>query len=321
MKMEPNSSACLSHGQPEPDTEQRPPIIMQQMSHQLDIWTSSEDWAGVTSTDERRRLQNRLNQRAYRRRKLLLKSTTTTVVSHKATSKVTGSLRGPPTTMQPQPQQQQQHHQQQQQQQKQQKLDEVATKLNIIQQLSEQAYARYLAHDLRPENLVRLVQVNIFHALQGNADVLRLSTSWLLCDSISPFGQYGPSPATIKTHPHTCPENLRPTALQLSVSHHPWIDLLPWPELRNNLLLLTRDELIDEDDLCHDVVEFDSSVSCSDMAGFIIWGEPWDPRGWEASAAFLRKWAWTLHGCTSILEATNHWREKRGERKLKLPTQ
>lgn len=39
-------------------------LVLQQMPHQAQMQTLEEDWAGVTSTAERRKLQNRLNQRA-----------------------------------------------------------------------------------------------------------------------------------------------------------------------------------------------------------------------------------------------------------------
>ncbi|KAH6959790.1 hypothetical protein BKA56DRAFT_624315 [Ilyonectria sp. MPI-CAGE-AT-0026] len=55
------------------------------MPHQSQMQTSEEDWAGLTSTAERRKLQNRLNQRAHssdffapRRRKRLEESTSST---------------------------------------------------------------------------------------------------------------------------------------------------------------------------------------------------------------------------------------------------
>lgn len=41
-------------------------ITLQPMRHQSDVWKKEDDWAGVTSTDQRRMLQNRLNQRVYR---------------------------------------------------------------------------------------------------------------------------------------------------------------------------------------------------------------------------------------------------------------
>lgn len=202
-------------------------------------------------------------------------------------------------------------------QQQQKKLDAVALRLKLMQQYSEQAYARYLCHDTRPENLLTVVQVNIFNALARNSLMLGLSNAWLLCDSISPFGPGGLSTESANT-PAYAP-NLHPTALQTCTPHHPWIDLLPWPQVRDTILRLTEEELIDEDDLCYDIAEFDTFVSPSDKAALIVWGEPWDPRGWEASIPFLRKWFGILHGCTEILEATNYWREKRGEKKLKLP--
>ena len=40
-------------------------ITVQPMPHQLEVWKVQEDWAGVTNTQERRKLQNRLNQIAY----------------------------------------------------------------------------------------------------------------------------------------------------------------------------------------------------------------------------------------------------------------
>ncbi|KAH8747598.1 hypothetical protein F5883DRAFT_437129, partial [Diaporthe sp. PMI_573] len=51
-------------------------------------------------------------------------------------------------------------------------------------------------------------------------------------------------------------------------------------------------------------------------AALIICAEPSNPHGWEVSLALLRKWGWLLEGCEDILEATNYWREKRGEKKV-----
>ncbi|KAH6723473.1 hypothetical protein BKA61DRAFT_586519 [Leptodontidium sp. MPI-SDFR-AT-0119] len=63
------------------------------------------------------------------------------------------------------------------------------------------------------------------------------------------------------------------------------------------------------------MVEFDASRSCHG-ASIIVRGEPWDPRSWEVSTGFLRKWGWILKGCPDILEATNYCRHNKGEKKL-----
>ncbi len=105
------------------------------------------------------------------------------------------------------------------------------------------------------------------------------------------------------------PVNLRPTRLQRTVEHHPWIDLFPFPRLRDNLLLQGPE--YDDTDICHDVVEiFDRP---SEKTGLIVWGEPWIPYSWEVSADFLEKWVWVVKGCDELLQSTNYWRSRRGE--------
>lgn len=85
--------------------------------------------------------------------------------------------------------------------------------------------------------------------------------------------------------------------------------------MRDNFLKAIGDpDLCDEDVLCQDLCQYDASTG---KATLIVWGSPWDPRSWEASPAFLRKWGFLLYGCDEILQATNYWREKRGEGRIK----
>lgn len=44
---------------------QEPLAVVAAMPQQLQVKSSRDDWTGVTSTARRRKLQNRLNQRAY----------------------------------------------------------------------------------------------------------------------------------------------------------------------------------------------------------------------------------------------------------------
>jgi hypothetical protein len=43
------------------------PVVVEPMVQQLNIQRPGDDWTDVTSTKERRKLQNRLNQRIYSR--------------------------------------------------------------------------------------------------------------------------------------------------------------------------------------------------------------------------------------------------------------
>jgi hypothetical protein len=46
--------------------ESLPGVTLGRMPQQLEVRTSDDDWTGLTSAEQRRKLQNRLNQRIYR---------------------------------------------------------------------------------------------------------------------------------------------------------------------------------------------------------------------------------------------------------------
>lgn len=79
--------------------------------------------------------------------------------------------------------------------------------------------------------------------------------------------------------------------------------------MRDNLIS-ARDEL-DDGQLCVDIMGFwdISTKSCS----LLVWGEPSDPKSWEITEEFLKKWPWVIRGEPELLESTNYWRRKRGD--------
>ncbi|KAF9873932.1 hypothetical protein CkaCkLH20_08666 [Colletotrichum karsti] len=198
------------------------------------------------------------------------------------------------------------------------KLGHAETR-HMLATFAQEAYDDYIRGQPCPSYLTTLVRVNVFHAFVQNAHALGFNSEWLTYEAISPFNKMGPDlgPSTTTI---SCPENMRPTALQLAVEHHPWIDFFPHPQMRDNFLQVVAEkgeDYIDEDDMCRDIVDVGAGAGVEEAA-LIAWGEPWDPRGWEATEPFLRKWGWLLVGCDEMLEGTNHWREKRGLKKLKF---
>ncbi|KAH6983545.1 hypothetical protein BKA56DRAFT_631816 [Ilyonectria sp. MPI-CAGE-AT-0026] len=109
---------------------------------------------------------------------------------------------------------------------------------------------------------------------------------------------------------NSLPLSLRPTHLQLTISHHPWIDILPFPEIRDNLLRHDENSYCKKE-LCRDLRGFQAVAD--GCGGIIAWGDPWDSRGWEVTEAFASKWPWVVKGCHKLLESTNYWRAVRDE--------
>ncbi|KAL2836872.1 hypothetical protein BJY01DRAFT_238087 [Aspergillus pseudoustus] len=50
------------------------------------------------------------------------------------------------------------------------------------------------------------------------------------------------------------PQSSRPTLLQRAVPHHPWLDILPFPPMRDNLVRAGNS--LDDDELCLDLTAF-----------------------------------------------------------------
>ncbi|KAL2813979.1 hypothetical protein BJX63DRAFT_206776 [Aspergillus granulosus] len=160
---------------------------------------------------------------------------------------------------------------------------------------------------------------------------------------------YGSSLITRVSNTTQLPETLIPTEPQMSLVHATWINGLPFPRMRENLIrweaYFSHAEFVA--DLVGDLVdtrrlfggpESDSKMhsdpghgpGCMTLAadsdtdedddeitsnrnGLILWGEPYRVESWEATPGFLRKWMWVLEGCEELIKSTNRWRAVRGE--------
>jgi hypothetical protein len=176
-----------------------------------------------------------------------------------------------------------------------------------LKQFEKHVQSQHLLHSPPVEMLTSVIKFNLFRALKGNNESLGFGTEWRQADGISPFFGYK---ASSEFEASRYPANLRPILLQNTVEHHPWIDLLPLPAMRENILSLG--EAYDDEPLCHDILE-----DLEDgRSGLIVWGDPWEPASWEITEGFARKWFWVLRHCVELFAATNMWRVRRGESKL-----
>ncbi|KAL1854970.1 hypothetical protein Plec18170_004382 [Paecilomyces lecythidis] len=275
-----------------------------------------EDWTNLPSAESRRKLQNRLNQRASRRRKLEQQQSQNdgqsrvsrwivyvdadrndrdkSPESRHASSEICASavelkrkIRG-------------------------RRFCELEPweKSDFLQRLQDIVQGSMIKRLLNTELLAPVAQFNIIRAMISNAAYLSLTMELLRDDISSPFNIHLPqSPAL------DLPPSLQPTALQKQVIHHPWIDLCPISSIRD--LLLRRMGQYDEDEICNDF--FNGNEPDEDRTGLVVWGEAWEPMSYEFSASVLQKWAWIAHDCPDVIRSTNYWRARREEEPLQVP--
>ena len=114
------------------------------------------------------------------------------------------------------------------------------------------------------------------------------------------------------------PKNMLPTEDQLTIRHHPYIDVsFPWPKMRSKLLKLLN-TVIDYNEFCDAVFKAGLLPRAEiDEPAFYIWGdETMDESAWEVGERFAKKWWFLLDD--AIIRRTNWWRRLRGLEELSI---
>lgn len=172
--------------------------------------------------------------------------------------------------------------------------------------------------------LIRLITHNACRGLMQNTGVLRIGARYITTVDNSPLlpeFTIGCKTVVIRsTHP-SMPIDLSPTQLQMNIPHPTWMDAIPFPKVRDNLI--RRQHLFNHRQFLEDIVgdmlylhplpapnqtglvstsssqlqrEQDDGHPISDGKGLILWGDPHVKENWEATACFLKKWTWAVEG-------------------------
>ncbi|KAH8886608.1 hypothetical protein GQ53DRAFT_694599 [Thozetella sp. PMI_491] len=276
-----------------PETEEI--LSLSAMPQQRFVRRDGDDWTGITRSAERRKLQNRLNQRAHRQRKY------TQAQRKEAISAAIEQLTAPENAAEV-PTETGEHGY---------SMLITAEARHRVLSFARAAYESFSLHSPRPTQLHLLIKLNALNAFARNAVLLGYPTDCLCADEmISFFPQQGPR----TTNASKCPESLQPTTVQLSVIHHPWLDLIPFPVIRNRAIRAIATGLLDEDELCTDLMEVDSDWA--EAPSIIVWGDSSNPDHWEATLPFFEKYGWLVWGSSELLNSTNAWRARRGEEQI-----
>lgn len=198
---------------------------------------------------------------------------------------------------------------------------------------------------LSSDHLLHLIQYNVFRAFIFNMRTLNtLPADPTICTMASVCRD---DTALYPLRPDM-PPSLIPTALQQTRYHSAWINVIPFPRVRDNLI--RYEGCFDPRELMQDLVGellnstpalqrrgvpvspnipetrwpltlssgSDQDEVTAGRKGLIVWGEPHEINSWEATPGFLAKWAWVAEGCDELVEISNYWRMKRGEEPMRL---
>jgi hypothetical protein len=155
-------------------------------------------------------------------------------------------------------------------------------------------------------NAMEFLPTTIFGACLHNAAALGFDAAELATCSAhgnSPFYR----PTTPETNPQTLlasiiinlprppPPHLRPTLTQVLIPHHPSLDLIPLPHLRDRAIMLSAamPTVFNLWELKRDIYERGGLVMLKTTRGRDCREktcQPWDRSSWVAQRWFLRKW-------------------------------
>jgi hypothetical protein len=253
---------------------------------------------GKGESTERRRIQNRINQRAFRARQ---KSGEVPRLRGIREWHVLGSLegdRGPGDAQRDDP-------------------DTDGTRVSRALAVAPSTVSPSTLPDLDTgivwDDLAGLINSNFLCAIEENAAHLGITT-----DALHNGGGHLLSRALINT---SIPTSLWPCELQFQMPHDPIIDVIPHMQLRYNILVAINSGILNEVEFC---AALRASGSLEDFAGqwlrngMVVWNSaPTQSSNWEITDAVWCKWPFLFRGCMDLVHGSNIWRAGRGDPALR----
>jgi hypothetical protein len=188
-------------------------------------------------------------------------------------------------------------------------------------------------------NNIRVEALCIVAAMQALGMCIGINEETLCADeSTSPFFRFSAVSAdcvatentvqTVQSLFRTLKPNMRPSSEQITIQHPSYMDILPFPTLRKNLI--QNQDKFDEDEFLEDMTtglvcwgrsglgKKERNVSTGSASN----GTPWDVRSWEAKASFLRKY-WDFLGGEEgeLVQQSEWWRNIRGDDDIVIGTE
>ncbi|KAG7105133.1 hypothetical protein HYQ45_006960 [Verticillium longisporum] len=167
--------------------------------------------------------------------------------------------------------------------------------------------------DFTDRYLLPMADLTLLRAFLSIADRLGCASELWSPTSNSPFNKGGGTPAAL------LPPSFRPTPTQVQLPHHPMLDFLPWPSVRDRIIsIFNMPEAMRPPGARDALAPIKFAYDLEDEAeGVRIWGgDPYDATGWEVGQTFFERW-WFIFD-RDVVAQSNRLREIRGAARLHL---
>ncbi|EMD01226.1 hypothetical protein BAUCODRAFT_118932 [Baudoinia panamericana UAMH 10762] len=285
----------------------------------------NENWRGKNDPAERRRIQNRLNQRAFRQRQRAGQSPK----QYKPRSVSASSSQKQSVSDNDEESEDDYEEEEEDEQEDEDATGSSASGTSVPRRTVRAASTRTTSLPARTQTggrtdanpgrawdeLAQLINRNLMGAAATNAQYLGIDQAAVQNGTLV----YTPSPSD-----RSVPATLMPIDLQYQVAHDPIIDIIPHPRLRYNILRAIATNSIDAASLLSCIRASGAMERVNggwQRAGLVVWSSPEYVASWEMSEPFVRRWACLLPGCEDLVAATNAWRQKRGEKLIPRSSQ
>jgi hypothetical protein len=293
------------------------------------ITTTNENWRGKNDPAERRRIQNRLNQRAFRERQRSGEPTKS-ASPQKQTESDDDEEDDDEVDVEDKTEEQESSSEDEEDEDESDDDDDDAdaeqsnpgspppgpgpVRPHFNGQVSRAACtpATSMPSTDNPwDELAQLINRNFMQAVSANARRLGLNLTALGAGTAT-------STPRIR-NPANLPPTLKPVEVQHQLPHDPLIDTIPHSRLRFNVLRAIATGNLDAARFSACLRRSGAVVNVQGEArrsGLIVWNFPEQLASWELSEGFVMIWGFLLEGCEDFVAATNVWRSRRGERSL-----
>lgn len=159
------------------------------------------------------------------------------------------------------------------------------------------------------------LEMNLMRGTMTIAKCLQVDMSIWQLDGQSPFFGAGVDQSFLHL-----PANLRPTLVQRITPHHPVFDVLPWPSVRDRLIMtFAQPEEIRPPNARSATAMLDFAYDFEHSAeGVRIYGDdPFSVENWEVGEQLFKNWWWALN--SDVIARSNQLRRERGAKLLAAP--